>query len=224
MATKKNSVPEELLPATPESSATVDPKILENARGNASMRTVDGQPIPLHLQHLIPFAVTDQGLAEAAARPGERPRCSIGAEPFEKGLAQMEDEPWLESDPFREKVDSLRQANPDKTFHMLSKNVIQKRGLRGWEVMKAANGEPEAVGGMLVGTMPKRVADRRNEKFRRVGSEALKEAEETYQVQQEKIIRDGKGDGLSALQPGEVIADTQHPGRVAQTGLHSFRG
>lgn len=206
---KKTAVPTELLPAT-----AVDP----------NERTVDGKPIPLHLQALVPYQLTDQGKAEAAARPGLRACVTVGAEGFEKGLQQMEDEPWMETDPFKEKVNSLEGKHPGKRFKMLSKKLIDKRGTRGWEVLKDAKGDPEAVGGMLVGVMPERTAERRNAKYRAVGNEALESEQEAHQVQQEKIIRDGGRNGIAPLPAGEVIADTQFPNRVAHTGLHTSRG
>jgi stage V sporulation protein SpoVS len=136
----------------------------------------------------------------------------------------MEDEPWLETDPFKEKVDSLQGAHPGMKFHMLSRKVIDKRGKRGWEILKDAKGDPEAVGGMLVGVMPEQTAKRRNKKFQAIGNDAVKEADEAYQTQQEKIIGDGKRAGLSALRPGEVVQDSERPERAVHTGLHTQRG
>jgi hypothetical protein len=189
--------------------------------------TVNGQPVPPEFAHVIPFANTDQGIAERNARDIVREdagRAKVVAGPFEKGLEKMGDEQFLDTDPFKETVAPFRERQPGFSFKMLSERVIQKRGLRGFEVVKDEKGDPVKCGGMILGRMPQDLARRRNARFQELGNEALREAAEAYQREQEKVIREGGRDGLGVLRPGEILTDARDPEHAAVSGLHQTRG
>jgi hypothetical protein len=190
--------------------------------------TVQGKPVPAGFAHLIPRELTDQGIAERNARPNVRADATgarVTEGPFEKSLRRMQDQPWAPgANPFSEPMDQVRRDHPGMRVRALSPRVCGKRGLRGWEPAVGKDGEQVRVAGMFMGIMPEDVAEERNAYFAAEGNDALRDIAEQYEVAQEKVIRDGNGQGLSILRPGEVLQDERDPERAAVSGLHVQRG
>lgn len=183
--------------------------------------TVNGNPIPAEYAHLIPFAKTDQGIWEH--NQGKvKARVHIVRTEWDKTLEQRGDMPWASSDPFKSAVDAHRQ--PGFRYRLLSDKVCTKRGMRGWDPIKNENGDLVKVNGMFVGRMPEKMAHQRNEYYRRNGNDALQKAQEQFELDQEKTIRDAGGQGMSVLRRGERLVDSRDPDREATVGFESVRG
>jgi hypothetical protein len=179
--------------------------------------TVNGKPIPPEFAHVIPFAHTDQGIAESQADGRPRAVTSVVRDEFSKKIDAYGAQPWDSGDPLTGVVDAVRE--PGFSYKALSPRVIEKRGMRGFEIVPGAR-----FGNMPIGRMPIKVARERNEHYRREGQDALDQAVEQYAVDQEKLIRDGKVTGLAPLRPGDVLQDARNPERAASIGHTSSRG
>lgn len=185
--------------------------------------TINGVPVPESLP--LPFKYTDQGRWDANAHKPKRsgPRIEMGKDAdWEQKLDRRADMPWAESDPFQEAV--RHHETPGFTHRMLSDHVCSKRGMRGWEVVKDGKGDPVRVNKLFLGRMPKDLATKRNEHYRRRGNEALHTAHEQMQMEHEKAIRDAGGQGISVLRRGEHFVDSRDPDREGTVGFHQVRG
>jgi hypothetical protein len=192
--------------------------------------TVGGKPIADDVAHLIPFENTDQGIEQlnaTEARGG--PKVTV-RDRFDRQIEARADagegkiHPWTAPDPAKEAVDRVRK--PGFRNRLLSRNMIDKRGKRGWEIAKdPKTGEPATMGDrMLIGEMPEDVAQQRNEFYRGQANDAVREAEEHFQAEQDRILSDGAAVGIRPLKPGEDLRDTRDGERVATVGLRSQRG
>jgi hypothetical protein len=184
-----------------------------------SKYTVNGEPIPLHLEHLIPYEKTDQGMAELRERDKDKPKAFVEVlrDEHHKKLDAYEAQPWDGGDPLTTVVDKIREPGFD--YKALSPRLIEKRGMRGFQIVPGAK-----FGNMPIGRMPTEVKERRNEHYRREAADALADASETYASNQEKLIRDGNVSGLAPLRAGEIVQDRAHPGRAASIGHTSSHG
>jgi len=208
-----------------EAGPTADPKGTP-----VKARTVQGKPVPTHLEHAIPHRLTDEGIDEENAKPhkkGHRVSVRDGfARQIEAREAAAKDliEPWSAPDPIAEAVARDGDPRPDMTHKLLSDTVVKRRGMRGFEPCRDEQGELIKVGGMTLARMPKALAKRRNEHYREEGNAQLRESEALLQEQQEKLIADGKAVGLAPLRPHDVLRDSRDRTRTASVGLRMHRG
>ena len=186
--------------------------------------TVRGQPIPIHLRHLIPYANTDQGLQDALdKRTTPLPVVEIVRSEWDALLQQREDQPWAPRDPLQEAQDKF--GKPGFQYRGLSDRVCKKRGMRGWEIVKQANGDPVNINGMILGRMPIESARQRNKYYVREAETQFKNAEENLRIDQERIMRDSRSGGdFSPLRAGDVIQDPLNPDNATSIGVTSQRG
>jgi hypothetical protein len=189
--------------------------------------TVNGKPIPAEFAHLIHYAMTDQGQAEARAldaRDGTKSSgVKVTSDAWDKTLERKADaQVWDSFDPLKEAVDSVRE--PGKVYRFLSDRVTKRRGTRGWEAV-SKDGAEVKVAGMTLCKMPEAAAEKRNAHYREIGDEMLRETAERYEEDQAKLIRAAKVKGLAPLRAGETLADNHaHPGMVTPVGFQTQRG
>jgi hypothetical protein len=129
------------------------------------VRHINGVPIPPELAHQTPYALTDEGKAEAAARPGPEPsgisvltdetRPGRHAERFKD--AASGGMPWDRANEMRRLMEEHRPA-VDAKMRWLSDDVNSKLGTRGYQVVKDERGEPVRFGNSVLGTVPGEVA------------------------------------------------------------------
>jgi hypothetical protein len=186
--------------------------------------TVDGRALPVGFEHAIPFANTDQGRWDT--NHGENVRkpsgITMGKDPLAKAMDQRLDQPWAEIDPLKSAIDLVRE--PGMRYRALSKAVCDKRGQRGWETVVDKNGDQVKVGRLFLGQMPESVAEKRNAHYQKIGSEDLKNVEENFAIDQEKIIREMGGKGVSTLRHGDLLTADGDPSRGASVGFDQIRG
>jgi hypothetical protein len=167
---------------------------------------INGVPIadlkldPQVLSALDYFA-TDEGVAEKEANPNARPSSgiSLGAGPFEKALDQRRDDvkqrdvPLYDArDPLKEVAD--RYAKPGMRAKFLSRARIKDEGGTGiHQVVKAENGDPVTVKGMILAHAPEEVVAARNAHYRGRGAALLSQIGE-------KHVRENGGDAALAQQ------------------------
>lgn len=194
----------------------------------AIKRTVRGNAIPDHLAHAVPSALTDESIQERNKRPQRvKGAAQVTADPdFQKKLQRMEREVYMGVDPFAEVIEEQKQKYPDKSFRFLSDRVVRKNGTRGWEREVDERGDPIQVGGMTLASMPKQLADLRNEKYRRLGAEQLAEARENQAEKQEQITYEAERMGIEVrpLAPNTVVTDSVDPSQSISIGFESHRG
>lgn len=178
---------------------------------------VGGVPLsslPPQLAVAIPYANTDEGIAEEIERnKGKTARVQITREEFSKKIEQFGAQPWdaAATDPMTEVVDKVRE--PGYTYKMLSTRVMDRRGTRGFEVVPGAK-----FGNMVVGRMPIETQERRNEHYRQEGISRAEESADAYTEAQERLIRDGGVSGIAPLPTGDVLQDARFPDRAASIG------
>lgn len=225
MATKRK-------PFEPKADAVINSNTdlsgVEEAESIERVLTVNGKPIPVEFAHLINFAMTDQGQAEARANDVKNGMKSSGArvtgDAWDKTLQRKtEAQVWDGFDPLKEAVDAVRE--PGMEYRFLSDRVTKRRGRRGWEAASDADGKPVVVAGMTLGKMSTEAAQKRNSHYQEVGNEMLRDAAERYEEGQTKLIREAKVKGLAPLRAGDTLTDSHaHPGMVTPVGFTSSRG
>ena len=190
--------------------------------------TVNGKPVPAEWAHLINYAMTDQGQAEARARDlatgNKLSGVTVTGDAWDKGLDRMADsEPWDSFNPLSEAVGAV--ARPGFEYRALSPRVCDKRSLRGWEPVKKENGDLLKVGNLFIGEMPLRKKQRRNDHYRGLSEEAVAQAAANYAADQEKLVRDANVTGLAPLRAGDHVRDSANPDRaIGSVGVSSRRG
>jgi hypothetical protein len=186
--------------------------------------TLNGLPIPEEARHLILFAMTDQGRAQANAGK-VKARVQMVSDEFERNLHRIEDSvmPWEAENPIQAAIDKVR--DPKLEYHLLSDRVVSREGTRGWEPVKTAEGQLVKVGNMTLAAMPKAMFAKREAHFKGLANDALRGEQEDFQVKQAKLLRD---EGIpasagGALAPGEILHAWDSESQTA-IGLHSSVG
>ncbi len=189
-----------------------------------SERTVGGKPIPVEFAHVIPYGNTDQGIAERNLKADpDAGHVKLGADEFDKMIEQRAaaTEPWESPEVMRDLTEA--HVKPGMRAKFLSPRVCETRGMRGYEVVKHDNGDPVKMANMILGVMPEEKAQQRNEHYRQLGEEQLRENVEKTTEEQERLISEAGAVDLAPLASGETIRDRDSQ-RVATAGLRSVRG
>lgn len=186
--------------------------------------TVNGQPIPEHVAHLITYEMTDQGIAESrATRTTPEPMVQVLSDAWDKTVARKGDaEPWDSFDPLTEAVDKVRE--PGFSYRALSPRMCEKRGTRGWEPVLDKDNRQVKVGNLFLARMPLERAERRDAHYRGLSDEALRDAAAQYAIDQEKIVRDANVSGLAPLRVGDTVINREDPNHAASIGVETHRG
>jgi hypothetical protein len=176
--------------------------------------TVNGKAIPEEFAHLINYAMTDQGQAEARALDAERGMKPSGVkvtgDAWDKSLDRRANaEPWDSFDAMREAVERVQE--PGFSYRFLSPRVCDKRGTRAWEKVLDQNGREVKVGNLFLGRMPVERKEQRNKHYRDIGEEALRDAAQHYEETQAKLVRDANVGGLAPLRVGDRVQDYETP-------------
>jgi len=221
MATKRK-------PFEPKPEAEASVASIAEAESFDGELTVNGKPIPPEFAHVINYAMTDQGQAEARAKDAARGMTPSGAsvtrDAWDATLEhKAEAQVWDSFDPLEEAVAKVRE--PGMAYRFLSDRVTKRRGRCGWEAVAGKDGNAVTVAGMTLGKMPIEAADKRNAHYQQVGNEMLRDAAERYEEEQAKLIRQAKVKGLAPLRAGERLNDNHaHPGMVTPVGFQTSRG
>jgi len=152
-----------------------------------------------------------EALDEKRAREGY-PRVSLGADPLDKAIASRLDasdeliDPWSAIDPMEATVAPYKE--PGKAYKFLSPRVCDVLGTRGYEMVLDANGNQVKMGNMMLGSIPQRIADARQAKAQKESNERVKDMQDEYTQNVDRLKRDAQGMGLRVLEPGELV-----PGR-----------
>ncbi len=197
------------------------------------MLTVNGQPIPEHLRIAIPYANTDQGIAEAnATRNRTATKVSVTprnpnarikpqATEFEKQLAERRDfrlnstEPWEAPNAMAELAE--QHVGPGMRPHFVSQSKVTRDGLRGWNPVRDEDGNLVTLGASLVlAEMPEEKAQKRNQHFQELDKTRRAEIQENFVAKREEL------DVALGRAPGETRADRGPGGPL--DGLRSVRG
>ena len=111
------------------------------------------------------------------------------------------EDPMLLARPLEEAVERYGTAGMAPKF--LSERCIQRFGLRGYVIVKDEKGDPVKVGTLVMGEIPKALAERRQRFYVEKSNEALATIEEGFHDSVEREIH-GRG-GFSVLNSGETI-------------------
>jgi hypothetical protein len=238
MSTKKKNIAEDIerggdILTAPETPA-FDAIAAAIAERNAGRRVlhVNGQPVPQHLEHLIGYDVTDEGIAEKNAGRAESSGVRVTGDAWDKALARGADpstpmEIWEDENPLAAAVTRATGGQPNGFAHkLLSDRVIQRKGMRKYEIAKdPVTHEPIRVANMVLGRMPETLKDKRNRYYQRESERLLDSVEQNYATDQDKSIRAAGSEGVSVLRSGEGLRDHRDPDRVIEsTGVRFTRG
>lgn len=136
--------------------------------------------LPEITQQGITYAITDEGLEERMERiakakadgwTDEMLRVKVGDQ-FDSQKAAFKafrkDHPGapvnFQHDPMHDAVEAHREDG--MTYKFLSPRINEKKGLRGYEVVKDRKNDPVKVQGMVLGKIPQAIADERKAKSR----------------------------------------------------------
>jgi hypothetical protein len=139
-------------------------------------RHVNGVPVEdTPMGHLLASTYSDEELAERAKLP--KARTSVVADEFDRGVIKQYDDsqraakPWMSTNPMKAMADKFVPAG--HTGRFLGERKVQVDGLRGWEPVKNANGDPVKLGNMVLGSMPIGEAKERNDHFRGLDAQRI---------------------------------------------------
>ena len=153
--------------------------------------TVNGQPIPEHLRHAIAYKDTDQGRAELPE--GEHAIVEFLSDPLDKAIAARRDAltdgvpTWFAPDPMGDLAKRYVPEGMSPKF--LSPRKVEVEGKRGFEYVRNEKGEPVRLGNLVLGQMPMDKVLQRREHYREMGRKAQAEAVNTFNEQQEQLMR-----------------------------------
>jgi hypothetical protein len=94
-------------------------------------------------------------------------------------------ETWEAPDPMKELAE--KHVSKGMVPKFLSPSQIDRRGTRGYEIVKDSKGQPVKVGQMVLGQIPETKARARNEHFRKQGGERLAAVETNFKEQQRQL-------------------------------------
>jgi hypothetical protein len=169
-----------------------------------SQLTINQAPIPQHLWGLVPYEMTDQGVAEK--NEGKEPaRASVLSDPIEKHVAERKDAvksrgmaSWEAPDVRKEVAE--KHVKPGFKARLLSPRKVELEGTRGWEPVTDRNGDPVKVGNLILGQMPEAKVAQRNKHYRDQANARLQREAEGYQEQQARLLRES-GISPDAVRP-----------------------
>lgn len=226
MATKKRAT---------EARPLAEPDILAPPAGETAAAErvlhVNGKPVPEEFAHAIPYAMTDEGIAERNANRDEPSGVSVVRDAWDNALARGADldtphEVWEAENPLQHAIDRATGGKDDGySYKLLSERICDRKGMRRFEpAMDAKTGKPIRVANMFLGRMPVELKEKRNEHYRRIGDEMLRRVEEAYRTDQEKAIRSSGSRDVSVLHSGDQLRDHREPERGASIGVRATRG
>ena len=169
--------------------------------------TVNGKPIPEEVAHLVPYAMTDQGVAERDRGDDGYPRVEFTADAHDKMLTQRMDatEPWESPDPMKDAVEAHRE--PGKAYKFLSPRTIKRRGMRRYVPVKNKKGDTVKFGNMILGKIPVEARDQRNRHYQEESEQKLRDVHENLIEKQERMIHDSGARGVAPLRMNERVND-----------------
>lgn len=133
---------------------------------------------------ILQWAWTDEGIASRNAGKQEA-RASVISDPLAKAIEKRKDdvldrgmETWEASNPMQEVLAANERPGFRRRF--LSDQTVKNRGLRGWQPVVGAGGDPVKLGTMTLAEMPEGKANQRNAHYRDIGRERLKEVNDHY--------------------------------------------
>lgn len=178
--------------------------------------TVNGQPIPEHVKHLITYEMTDQGIAAESAKRKERgvatPGVSVAEDAWDKRVEQFArdeatgSEPWEQADPIQAAISRVPDSK-GKAFHLFGGATFDRDGDRGFVPERDGKGNLIKVGNMVLASMDAHRAKRREEHYKRLSDDAA-------QTHGEVELERNASQGITPLKPGETVE-----GRAAFSGL-----
>jgi hypothetical protein len=121
-------------------------------------------------------------------------RAPVTATDFERQVEERRDfrknqvEPWEAPDVMKQLADEHVPKGMAPKF--LSPMQIDKRGPRGYEIVKDSKGEPIKVGRMMLGQMPEVKARARREHYRKQGETRLAAINDENQERQRELVGD----------------------------------
>lgn len=171
--------------------------------------TVGGKPIPPEVAHLVPYANTDQGIAEHNAKLEAEGRLSDGrvrlkVDAEDNRLAKYDDDdtPYGVGSPLAETAAEYRQKNPDKAVRFLSEMQMSKTGKRGFDFVLDGDGKPLKVGDLTLAALPRQVAESRRRAHIQESRDAITQKVEEFHVNTEQVNREARGaNGTVAVMP-----------------------
>ena len=216
-----------------------NPGTFEDQSGNPrdiSNCTLNGQPIPEHLWHQLPYAMTDQGYAEAHEGK-EHARVQMVRDEFHNQILTRGDELDRDfganaHDPMRALADRYVPAGMHP--HFLSSAAIDKEGTtRGYQIAKTESGDPVKLGTLVLGYIPEARAQEIQRGFESKSDEAQREMYgEDFDPRKTGGAREfvpkfkeKQGDGLRSDLSGSSYESFENPGPSdSDLGLHGVGG
>ncbi len=162
-----------------------------------------------------------------AAKEGKLPRVQVlrdGTGP-KKLTARDPDKQIQEREDFRSKVidegayedvmlapDPMHEVaapylEPGMAYGFLSSACVKSRGMRGYQVVKDAQGNPVTMGTLTLGKIPQRIKDAREKHQREESESQVKSLAVEYEQKVSQVKRTARDLGLAVVDPGEVQGD-----------------
>jgi hypothetical protein len=186
--------------------------------------TIQGMPIPVEREHLVPYAATDQGRAEAdaarvAAGKPEPSGVKVVRDEWDNSLARYEEN--IYTGPVKTRRDDAtgtthqyRDVKPNAwtvqdplteiaaphkrpgfAHRFLNDPVIEKLGMRNWEFVKDSEGKDVRNGGMRLARMPQEMKEARDRHYEELNNSRARDAQEKANEQQEQLLRQAAVEG-----------------------------
>lgn len=151
--------------------------------------------------------VARQEQAERERAEKGYPKVEFSADAHDKsvdGFGDMDYDPLGITDPLA--AIKREHGRPGFALKLLSPDVINKLGRRGYQIVKdRETGAPVQCGRMLLGEIPQQYADRRKRAVAERANDELKTIQDQQREAIEKLKHDAKGLGVEVIEPGERI-------------------
>lgn len=195
---------------------------------NQHTKTRVTEPDPNHT-HVLPGPSNEELIAKQEAAERERaekgyPRVEFGTDAHDKktdGFGDLDFDPLGLSDPLL----ALKNAyeKPGMSLKLLSPEVMNRHGKRGYQVVRDESGDPVMCGKMVLGEIPKRAADARKRAVMEKTNDELRGIQDAQREAVDKLKSDAKGLGLEVLEPNERVQNVGD-GNVYDMGFSVQRG
>ncbi len=121
-----------------------------------------------------------------------------------------------------------RYGRPNMAYKFMSVRCMDVLGRRGYEIVKDEKGEPVKVGTLILGEIPRAIADRRREHYRKLAQEQIESEVEKYDDEARRIAHNSgyAQRGVGPLETGTEFtagATERDESLLGQTRTVGFR-
>lgn len=184
------------------------------------------KPDAIHA-HVLPGPSNEEIAAREAEKAKQDPfygRVEIGADARDKqidGWGDTDYDPLGLTDPLAQlKRDHQK---PGMALKLLSPDVMNRMGSRGYQIVRDANGDAVSCGKMVLGEIPERIAQQRRRAVAQLTREELSSITDSQREKVDRLKTEARDMGLTVLESGDRVKNVGD-GQIYDMGVTVDRG